>query len=80
VQFVKGHNFHVERHLRFELQKGVKPWSTQHYTIHQRHENCQVGMLFVHNLLIKTPISLLKSYRGSVDLQLSYSHVGALML
>jgi hypothetical protein len=67
-----GHNFHVERHLRFEVQKGVKPWSTQNDTIHRRHENCQVGMPFVHNMLIKTPIGLFKSCRGSADLQLLY--------
>jgi hypothetical protein len=29
---------------------GEKPWSMQHITIHQRHENYQVGMPFVHNL------------------------------
>jgi hypothetical protein len=77
VQFVEGHNFHVEWHLRFEVEKGEKPWSMQFITIHQRHG---IGMPFVHNLLIKTPIGLFKSCRGSIDLQLCYSHLGALML
>jgi hypothetical protein len=57
---------------------GEKPWSMLHITIHQGHEICQVGMPFVHNLLIKTPICLLKSCRGSADLQLLYSNLGAL--
>jgi hypothetical protein len=55
VQFVEGQNFHVERHLRFEVEEGEKPWSTQLITIHRRHENFQVGMPFVHNMLIRTP-------------------------
>jgi hypothetical protein len=73
-----GNNFHVERHLRFEVEKGEKPWSMQFITIHRRHGNCQVGMPFVHNLLIKPPIGLFKSCRGSTDLQLLYSNLGAL--
>jgi hypothetical protein len=64
VHFVEGHNFHVERHLRFEVERGVKPWSTQHSTIHRHHENCQVGMPFVHNLLAKTSKCLRKSCGG----------------
>jgi hypothetical protein len=59
---------------------GEKRWSMQFSTIHQRYENCQVGMPFVPNLLIKTPNGLFKSCIGSTDLQLSYSHLGAIML
>jgi hypothetical protein len=59
---------------------GEKLWSTLARTIHRCHENCQVGMPFVHNLLIKPPIGLFKSCRGSADLELSYSHLGALLL
>jgi hypothetical protein len=80
VQFVEGNNFHVEWHLRFEVERVVKPWSTQHDTIHRCHEKCQVGMPFVHNLLAKTPKCLCKSCRRPADLQLLYSHLGALML
>jgi hypothetical protein len=73
-----GHNFHVERHLRFEVEKGEKSWSTQLSTIHRRHENYQVGMPFVHNLLIKTLYGLCRSCRGLFDLQLSYVSLGPL--
>jgi hypothetical protein len=59
-----GHNFLVEWHLTFEVEKGLKPWSTQHTTIHQRHEKFQVGKPFVQNMLLKTPMSLCESYRG----------------
>jgi hypothetical protein len=55
---------------------GEKPWSTQFNTIHWRHEICQVGMPFVHNLLIKTPIGLFKSCRGMLGLQLCLLHLG----
>jgi hypothetical protein len=57
---------------------GEKPWSTQFITIHWRHEIGQVGMPFVHNLLIKTPIGLFKSCRGMLDLQLCLLHLGVL--
>jgi hypothetical protein len=55
VQFVDGHNFHVEWHLKFEVELGKKAWSAPSVTIHRRPENCQVGMPFVHKLLVKNP-------------------------
>jgi hypothetical protein len=75
-----GRNFHVERHLKFEVENGVKSWSTPSATIHRCQERSHLGKQFVQNLLIKTYISLFKSCRGSADLQLFYSHLGALIL
>jgi hypothetical protein len=78
VCFVKGHNFHVEWHLRFGVEMREKAWSTLIATIHQRPENSQLGMQFVHNWWRKTPYSLSRSCRGLSDLQLSYRSLGAL--
>jgi hypothetical protein len=80
VQFIAGHNFHVERHLRFEEEMGEKPWSIQFSTIHRRHKNFQVGMPFVHNSLRKNLYDLCRSCRGLFDLQLSYLSLGPLQL
>jgi hypothetical protein len=55
-----------------------KAWSTLVVTAHRRPENSQVGMHFVHNWLIKRPCALCKSCKGILDLQLSYSNLGAL--
>jgi hypothetical protein len=33
-----GHNFLVEWHFKFEVEIGVKPWSTLAITIHMRRE------------------------------------------
>jgi hypothetical protein len=78
VYFVEGHNFHVEWHLRFGVEMREKAWSTLIETIHRRPGNCQLGMQFVHNWLTKRPYALYKSCRGILDLQLSYSNIGAL--
>jgi hypothetical protein len=44
VQFVEGHNYHVEWHLRFEMQMCEKAWSMSLVTIHWRPGNSNVGM------------------------------------
>jgi hypothetical protein len=80
VQFVEGHNFHVEWHLRFELQICEKAWSTPSATIHRHLENLHLGMQFVYNWLRKTPYGLCRSCRGYYDLQLSYSSLGPPLL
>jgi hypothetical protein len=58
------HNLHIEWHLKFEVENGVKRWSLSSVTIHQRHEKCQVGKPFMQNMLLKTPMSLCRSFRG----------------
>jgi hypothetical protein len=78
VYFVEEHNFHVEWHLRFGVEMREKAWSTLVVTIRRRPENNQVGMHFVHNWLRKRPYTLCKSCKGILDLQLSYSNLGAL--
>jgi hypothetical protein len=60
-----GHNFHVEWHFKFEVENCVKSWSTPVCTIHRHRENCKVGVQFMRNLLLKTPISLCRSCGGS---------------
>jgi hypothetical protein len=47
-------------------------------TIHWRPENSQVAMDFVHKWWRKTPYTLCRSCRGMLDLQLSYSNLGAI--
>jgi hypothetical protein len=55
-----------------------KAWSMLVVTIHKRLENLHLGMQFVQKWLRKTPYALCKSCRGMLDLQLSYSNLGAL--
>jgi hypothetical protein len=78
VYFVEEHNFHVEWHLRFRVEMREKAWSTLVVTIHRRPENLHLGMQFVQKWLRKTPYALCRSCRGMLDLQLSYSNLGAL--
>jgi hypothetical protein len=78
VYFVGEHNFHVEWHLRFGVEMCEKPRSMLPGTIHRRPEICQLGIAFVHKWLRKTPYALCRSCRGMLDLQLSYSNLGAL--
>jgi hypothetical protein len=52
-----------------------KAWSTPRVTIHRRLEICHLGMHFVHK---KPSYALCRSCRGMLDLQLSYSNLGAL--
>jgi hypothetical protein len=39
-----GHNFHVECHFKFEVEIGVKPWSTPPSTIHQHLQALFTGV------------------------------------
>jgi hypothetical protein len=73
-----GHNFRVERHLRFEVEIGEKAWSTPLGIVHWRLENSQVGMQFVLKWLRKLPYALYKSCRGMQDLKLWYRSLWAL--
>jgi hypothetical protein len=49
-------------------------------TIHQSGGNPQVALQVMPNRLLKTPISLYKSCRGMLDLQLSYLSLRAVRL
>jgi hypothetical protein len=78
VYLVERHNFHVEWHCWFGVERCEKlkptPWST----IHQRPENSQLGIKFVHKWLRKSPYALCKSCRGLIGLQLFYLSLGPL--
>jgi hypothetical protein len=73
VQFLEALNFHVQWHCQFEAQMGETLRSTLKATVLGCQENPQVVQQFMLNLLTKTYISLCKSCRGMLDLQLCYS-------
>jgi hypothetical protein len=78
VQFVKAHNFHVERHCWFEVQIGEKSESMPVGTIHWGRRFLQLGIKFGHKWLRKRPYALCKSCRGWIGLQLLYLSFGSL--
>jgi hypothetical protein len=41
VQFVEEHNFHVDWHFQFWVEKGEKTWSTASSSCSQRHGGIQ---------------------------------------
>jgi hypothetical protein len=55
-----------------------KAWSPLVVIVHRRPVIIQVGMHLVHNWLRKRPYALCKSCKGILDLQLSYTNLGAL--
>jgi hypothetical protein len=61
------------------MEMGEKLKSTLLVTIHQRPENSQVGMHFVHKWLRNRPYAFYESCRGLGDLQLCYSPLGPLL-
>jgi hypothetical protein len=64
VYFVEGHNFHVEWHLKFEVERCEKLKSTPWVTIHRRLENSQLGMRIVHKWLRKGHTPFVKVVEG----------------
>jgi hypothetical protein len=54
VCFVEGHNFCVERHLKFGVEMCEKRKSTPPNTIHESRVFCNVPLHFMQNPLIKT--------------------------
>jgi hypothetical protein len=78
VYFVEGHNFHVEWHWRFGVEKDEKCKLMPLSTIHWRPENYRLGIAFVHKWLRKRLYTLSRNCRGSRDLQLSLLPLGLL--
>jgi hypothetical protein len=79
VQLVEGHNFHVDWHFKFWVEKNEK--LTQRAVPPVQDIECHsiIGKPFLQNLLIKNPYSLCESCMWVWDLQLSYSTFGALL-
>jgi hypothetical protein len=64
VQLVEGHNFHVDRHFKFWVEKGEKLSQRIVPPIHWIWVAFKVGKPCVQNLLRKTPYGLCESCRG----------------
>jgi hypothetical protein len=60
-----GHNFHVGWHFKFKVEMCKKSWSTPIGVFHQRRENYKVGVQFMKNPFIKTPMRLCTVVEGS---------------
>jgi hypothetical protein len=64
VQFIKGHNFHVDWHFKLWEEKDEKLGQPTAAPVHRSMATFKVWQRFVQNLLRKTPYSLCKSCRG----------------
>jgi predicted NAD/FAD-binding protein len=64
VQYAKGHNFHIEWHLRFEVKMCEKIWSTPLVTIHRRPKNRNVCLQIVHKWLRKPHTPFVEAVEG----------------
>jgi hypothetical protein len=79
VHLVKGHYFDVDWHFKFWAEKGEKLGQLAVPPVHRDMTAFKVGMTFLQNPLRKTLYSLIESYRGWLDLQLSYSKLSKLL-
>jgi hypothetical protein len=73
VQFVEGHNFHVDWHFKFWVETGEKLAQGTVPPVHWKWVAFKVDKLVVQNLMRKTPYDLCENCRWHCDLQLSYS-------
>jgi hypothetical protein len=64
VQFVKGHNFHVDWHFRFGEEIGEKLSQLSAPPVHRNMATFKVWLQVVQNLLRKTLYGLCESCRG----------------
>jgi hypothetical protein len=55
VQLVEGHNFHVDWHFKFCVEKYEKLAQRSVSPVHGNRVAFKVGNLFLQNLLRKTP-------------------------
>jgi hypothetical protein len=78
-QLVEGHNFHVDWHFKFWVEKDEKLAQRSVPPIHCNRVAFRVDKLAEQNLLSKTQYSLCGSCRWDCDLQLSYSTFGTLL-
>jgi hypothetical protein len=54
VQFVEGHNFHVDWHFKFWVEKGEKCGQLSASPVHRDMATIKVWLQFVQNPLRKT--------------------------
>jgi hypothetical protein len=64
VQFVEGHNFHVDWHLKFCEEIGEKLGQPPVPPVHRNMATFKVGKPFLQKPLRKTPTRLCKNCRG----------------
>jgi hypothetical protein len=64
VQFVEGHNFHVDWHFKFWVEKDGKRGQLSASPVHRDMATFKVWLQFMQNSLRKTPQSHYKSCRG----------------
>jgi hypothetical protein len=65
VQFVEGHNFHVDWHFKFWEEIGEKLGQPPVPPVHQNMATFKVWQQFVHNLLRKHHTTFVKVVEGS---------------
>jgi hypothetical protein len=64
VQFIEGHNFHVDWHFKFWAKKGGKLGQLAVPPVHRNLATFKVWQQFVQNLWRKTLYGLCESCRG----------------
>jgi hypothetical protein len=64
VQFVEEHNFHVDWHFQFWVEKGKKLGQLSASPVQRNMATFKVWQRFVQNPLRKTPYDLCESCRG----------------
>jgi hypothetical protein len=64
VHLVEGHNFHVDWHYKFRVEKLEKLVAKAGSTIQPIRLTFKVGNCVIQNLWRKTPYSLFESCRG----------------
>jgi hypothetical protein len=64
VQFVEGHNLHVDWHSKFWVEKDEKRGQPSASPVHRDMATFKVWLQFMQNSLSKTPQNLCKSCRG----------------
>jgi hypothetical protein len=79
VQFIEGHNFHVDWNFKFWVEIGGKLGKLSASPVHRNMVTFKVWQRFVQNPLRKILYGLCESCKGWWDLQLSYSPLCALL-
>jgi hypothetical protein len=64
VQFVEGHNFHVDWHFKFSVEIGEKLGRLTVPPVYRNMVTFKVWQHFVQNPWRKTPYGLCESCRG----------------
>jgi hypothetical protein len=65
VYLVEGHNFHVDWHFKFGVEKLEKLVAKAGFTVQKDRLTFKVGKSLSRNLWRKTPIAFLKIVEGS---------------